>query len=123
MLPALYGNGKAQNGFLDGPVIGEFRKICEVFEIAADGSWSFRADICPPDRIRLFDGELLDMLTAHFRAIMNLKYFHEGRFYLEAPLSPAKVNSAEFGAEVIAMCSTLAISIQVHAGAARRAES
>ena len=114
MLPNLYGTGKAQHVFLDTPLYKEFIRHCEVFEITADGTYSFRADICTPDRIQLFDGDLLELLTANFRALMDLKYFHEGRFWLHVPLSPSTLLSADFCAEVISMCSALGIGIEVH---------
>ena len=113
MLPALYGTGKAQDSSL-ARSIQELKRFCESFEINEDGTWSFRADICTPDVIQLFDGELLDLLTTNFRTLMDLKYFHDGRFSLDVPLSPSTLQAANLCAEVISMCSVLGVSIEVY---------
>jgi hypothetical protein len=115
MAPALYGTGKAQGSSLDALAIQEFQRCCEDFHITAEGAWSFRADICQPDVLQLFDGELLDFLTTHFRALMDLRYFHGGSFSLDVPLSASTIFSASFCPEVISMCSALGISIDVRA--------
>ena len=114
MLPALYGTGKAQDGSLGAFEIEGLKRFCEAFDITDDGTWSFRADICTPDVLQLFDGEVLDLLTTNFRTLMDLKYFHGGRFSLDVPLSPSTLQSASLCAEVISMCSVLGVSIEVH---------
>ncbi len=82
--------------------------------MADDGTWSFRADICTLDVIHLFDGELFDLLAAHFQTLIGLKHFHEGCFHLDVPLLPSTLLNASFSAEVIGMCSALEISMDIH---------
>lgn len=117
MLPALIGTGQALDGQLDALNMEILNRYCEAFDITPEGRWNFSADICTPDRIQLFDGDLMELLTDMFRTLMDLKYFHEGQFSLIVPLSSGTINKAGFRGEVINMCSALGISIEVYSDA------
>jgi len=114
MFPALYGSGKDQEGNPTSSFVHDLKDCCEDFQINPDGSWYFRADICTPETIKIFDGELLDLLTAKFRTLMDLRYFEGGTFKLEVPFSPFTLQWLDFSPQVISMCSALGVAISVY---------